>query len=272
VRALLPLVRIDRTTVRDVLIDMPDGLLEIVKCDARGLKLSGGGNLSASMHAIHSSLSEGELDVPAAAIRLENSKARKTHFRGKSPWSVRVLGEDSAVLWVGAFRLSRLYMEESTVYDSCLESVEIRSDDLSELQDCELLGVVIPDISDDALSSLSQTNIILKGLSDGESMALAASALLQRCLPPPGPARGRIGDALSRLSKVDRKDLLLLRWVLGTTRRLWTEKIEPIPSMETMLAEALVALGGSPNPGAVPGRRRKRDPVVTSEGPELRGG
>ena len=143
-----------------------------------------------------------------------------------------------------------------------MENVEIDRDALSSFRGCELLGVFIRGFSDEEAAAMAEHHLVVPASSAAVAKLEArASALLRKCYQRSAQRRRRIEGTTAIVASLGRAEKQLLRWVLDVTAEHWRCRIEPIPSMDSVLANRLADLV-PPERAKGGGKASRRDRLV----------
>lgn len=279
ITANVPEVTLDRSSLRETVLTVPHGLLNVTNCEAATCDLIAVGSQQALGLAtfVHTSLTSCTVFVPSGSAGFEECKIRRTHLRGANPWRVSVLpdDEDAARRRSGGgtngrkeptvrvvatleepLKLAELSFSETSLEESCLENVEIRVDSLDDLRSCEMVGVMIHGLTSEAAATAAKRHL----LAPNSSTAIAdlerrATELLRKCIPKSAQQNRRREVAAAMVASLGRAEKQFLRWVLDVTTVQWLGRIEPIASMDSVLADCLAELV---RPEASKGARKSR--------------
>ena len=199
------------------------------------------------------------MQIPARAAAFERCTIRQSHFQGPSPWAISVLPDDIVVQWKHSFTFAKVRIFKSSMEESCIENVEVAIESLESIEHSEFLGVLVRDISDNRFKRMSDGNLLLRNVSTMGLWEKRASILLKRCILPRKQTAHRSETARAIVASLDPSDRQLLRWVLGSTSAYWKERrIEPVPSVEVVLADCLARIGSPENKVNTPRSRFRK--------------
>ena len=257
ISARVPEVILDRSSLHGSALYVSDGVLVATRSQLTESSLIAkeGQPATGSSTMTDTKLRGCILAVPADSAVFERCAIRQSHFRGLSPWIVKLASDDVVVQWDRLFTFAKIRFVKTSLEGSCLENVEVAVGALESSERCEFLGVMVQDISDEQFRRLSDGNILLRSLSAIGDLEKRAATLLKRCILPRGQTTRRHESARAVVASLDTSDRLLLRWLLNSTRRHWVERrIEPVPSMEAVVSDCLANLGAPKDTGKARGK------------------
>jgi len=244
ITAKIPRLKLDRSSVNESGVYVPDGGLTATKSQLSDSSLvsKDGERATGWVSMVETKLRGCVLEIPARSAVFEDCTIRKCHLRGSSPWIISVLSDKEIhVQWRHDFVFADSRLVRTSVSESCVESVGI--DGVDGVENCELLGVMIREISDEQFRRISDNNLVLRSPSSIGEIEKRAMALLERCMLPRTQVAKRLERARSAVASLNALDRLLLRWLLNSTREQYVERrIEPVPTMEAVLAGCLARL------------------------------
>ena len=244
-------VLIDRCKLHDTSLCVPEGHVSIARSQASDCNLIAKESQRASGSA---TIADAKLrgclvQIPLGPTTLERCVIQQCHFRGAAPWQMFVSTDEVVVQWNWENTLSIPRILNCSLTSSCLENLRVGFDVIEGNPTCEFLGVLVSDIGDEQFKRISENNLVLRGLEEVDDLQKHASILLKRCILPRDQITHRHEKARSVVASLSASDRLLLRWLLNSTRRYWAERrIEPVPTVESVLAECLASLGAPEKP------------------------